>query len=195
MSGVLRTDSIHLLANCRLLAIDMGATYTGIAARVCRRAGPQPLGLVERVGAEHLVTREPLFRGIKPSARSRHATQAEALAKLLAEQRVAAAVVGMPYGANESRNVQCTIVERRVAQLQHAMSTWPVPVLYWDESFSTRRVLGSKPHLKGTKAAKGSHALAACVILEEVIQAIAPLERVDDAALLASPLSERLPSR
>ena len=44
-------------------------------------------------------------------------------------------------------------------------------MLFWDESFSTRRAVGSRrPKDMGSRAARGSHAAAACIILEEVLE-------------------------
>jgi hypothetical protein len=72
------------------------------------------------------------------------------------------------------------MVERQVAALQAAWPQ-PVPVLFWDEAFSTRRVVGPRRPPPGSKAARTSHALAACLILEEVVVALAPLERGEEA--------------
>ena len=65
-------------------------------------------------------------------------------------------------------------MERQVAALQ---AVWPLPVLFWDEAFSTQRVLGGRRPQPGSKASRGSHALAACLILEEVVDALGPHER------------------
>ena len=56
----------------------------------------------------------------------------------------------MPYHADGSRSRECAIVERQVATLQAA---WPrsIPVLFWDESFSTRRVLGPRRPQAGSR--------------------------------------------
>ena len=71
-----------------------------------------------------------------------------------------------------------------VAALQAAWPT-PVPVLFWDESFSTRRVVGPRRPVPGSRRDRDAHALAACLILEEVVHALRPLEggaRTDEAA-------------
>ena len=106
---------------------------------------------------------------------TRHATKADALATALAEHQAEAAVVGMPYHADGSRSRECAIVERQVAALQAAWPR-PVPVLFWDESFSTRRVVGARKPQKGSRRDRASHALAACLILEEVVEMLQPLE-------------------
>ena len=43
----------HRLAHCRLLAIDYGARYTGLAVRTCRMAGAEPYALLERTQHQH----------------------------------------------------------------------------------------------------------------------------------------------
>lgn len=205
-----RVDGLRSLANCRLLAVDLGARYIGLAARTCRLRGPQPCGLVESVprraghrdsdGYDWLYHRET---GVNRNggAVTRYETQADALAAAIAEERVAAAVVGMPYHADGSRSRECVIVEQHVAKLQAAW-TAPLPVLFWDESFSTRRVTGPRRRAPGTRASRGSHSAAACIILEEVVQALMPLETVvnrdsspaDALHALGAPLLERLPT-
>jgi RNase H-fold protein (predicted Holliday junction resolvase) len=179
---------LAVLANCRLVAIDLGARFTGLATCTSRAIGACPYGLVERElppphhhhrqrhhRSQHasplgwLLHREGV--GVRPS---RFATQAEALASVMDEHRIAAAVVGMPYHADGSRSPECALVERHVAELQAAWER-PIPVLFWDESFSTRRVVGPRRVLT-SRASRGSHAAAATIILSEVLEALAPLE-------------------
>ena len=188
--GVNFMRAFRSLANCRLLAVDWGATYTGIASRTCRHSGPQPYGLVERVGdSEWILRREG--GSASNSTATRHVTQADAIAHIIEEQRVAACIVGMPYAADGSKQPLCAVVERHASDWQRA---WPraVPMLFWDESFSTRRAVGARRPVPGSRKAKASHALAACVILEEVCLALQPLETALDAASLMAPLSERI---
>ena len=188
------------LAHARLIAIDLGATYTGVAIRVCRQAGPRPCGLVEKVarragrddlGYDWVLQREARAYSRTATMVTRHESQADALATVFAEQRVAAAVVGMPYHANGARSPQCDIVERNVARLQAAW-TQPMPILYWDESYSTVRAVGPKRKDPKSRAGRRSHAAAACLILEEVLRELAPLEAASDAAQMLAPLRETL---
>ena len=72
----------------------------------------------------------------------------------------------------------CDIAERQAAGLQAAWSR-RVPVLLWDESWSTRRAVGPK---RRTGAAVRTHAAAASIVLHEVLEALAPLELVDGEA-------------
>ena len=182
----MRRPDFRALAHLRLLAIDLGATHTGLAARTTLHEGPFPCGLIERkprwrgergsrygaAGFEWVLKREDHAR---QGRITRHDTQAGALEAALLEHRAEAAVVGMPYLADGSRSRECAIVERQVAALQAAWQQ-PVPVLFWDESFSTRRVVGPRRPPAGSKASRASHALAACLILEEVVHALGPLE-------------------
>ena len=177
---------LEALAHRRLLAVDMGATFTGLAARTCVQRPPFTCGFIERVTRQHGRVRacgaqwEWVLRHEGAGRRTtRHGTQADALAAALAEHRAEVAVVGMPYHADGSRSRECAIVERQVAAMQAAWDE-PVPVLFWDESFSTRLVVGARRPPPGSKASKASHAKAACLILNEVVMALSPLE-LDEA--------------
>ena len=206
----------HRLAHCRLLAIDYGARYTGLAVRTCRMAGAEPYALLERTQHQHQQPqKQPQQRGAaalgeewrlhfdarrrgrqSPKAASSSSssgsdgepmaaaarlrggfpTQAAALAAVIEAERIAACVVGMPFHADGSRSRECAIVERHAEHLLTAISergtfAFPPHVLFWDESFSTRRAVGSRrPKDMGSRAARGSHAAAACIILEEVLE-------------------------
>ena len=172
---------LRALAGCRLAAVDLGPRYTGLALRTARLEGARPYGVIERVTRE----RRSAGRSEEPwrwVLRTEHATssrqfhfasQGDALQHVLCEQNVAAVVVGMPYLADGSYSKQCAAVERRVHQLQ-AEWTRQVPILLWDESYSTKIALAS--HRAGRDRAHSVHARAACVVLEEVLEALFPLE-------------------
>jgi RNase H-fold protein (predicted Holliday junction resolvase) len=218
------------LAHGRLLAVDFGARYTGLALRTCRHAGAQPYALLERVldnnhgraprqaaassrgggggGSAETTTwmlrlderqqrrrqqqqqnylqqqqqqQNTTTRRLPPS--SRFASQADALLAVVKAEGIAACVIGMPYLADGSRSRECAIVERHTQALQAEWArrnkggdSRPLPMLFWDESFSTRRAVGAKRQAPGTRAARGSHAAAACIILEEVLEALAEQE-------------------
>jgi RNase H-fold protein (predicted Holliday junction resolvase) len=187
MASAVRT--LAPLAGRRLLAVDPGVTYFGLAVRVNRFQGVQPYGLVERVpcrrgfaAARRLAAsaswdwslqRERFFGG----RTTRFDSLAEALAHVLVEQQLAAAVVGMPYNADGSWSAECIAVVQQVTKLRAAWASsgTGVPVLMWDESFSTRIAVGSP-----RRGARSSHALAACVILNEVVAALHPFESDQD---------------
>ena len=179
--------SLRPLAGRRLLAIDSGARFVGLAVRTSHLEGARPYGLVERIvrggrGGETLCWRLERDRSMEGGGTSRFKSLDDALEHVLAEQRVTAAVLGMPYHADGSYSPECSIVERLAQRLQHAWKE-PVPILLWDESWSTRLAVGPR-----RRETRGSHALAACIILQEVLTALHPLESTDD------PL-QRLPER
>ena len=198
---IMRAD-LRSVAHRRLLGIDLGARYVGLAARTSVHRPPFPCGLIEGMPPQqrHHAGRAPanvqwewtlqrardsdvaLDRfGSAGAARpprgraTRHGALAEALATALDEHEAEVAVIGMPYHADGSRSRECAIVEQQVATLQAAWPR-PIPVLFWDESFSTRRVLGPRRPQAGSRRDRGSHALVACLILEEVVEALQPLE-------------------
>lgn len=79
-------------------------------------------------------------------------------------------VYGMPYHADGSVSRECHLAMREVRSLR-ASAAVDTPVLLWDESFSTREALGSGRRAKHSEAIR-THAAAACIILQEVLQAL-----------------------
>ena len=101
-------------------------------------------------------------------------SQAAALEAVLREQRIAAVVCGMPYLQDGSRSRESDEVLRQVRRLREEWQT-PVPVLLWDETWSTRIAAGPRQR-KGRRDAQWTHASAACHILNEVVRALRPWE-------------------
>ena len=193
--------AVRSLAGCRLLAVDLGPRYTGLAVRTSRLEGARPYGLLERVRRRRALSahaaddewswaleRERGYGG----GHVRFASQAAALERVMDEQRVAAAVVGMPYYADGSYSPECAAVERRVAELQAAW-TRTVPVLFWDERWSTQAAVG--PRRDRPRDARTSHARAASVVLWEVLEALHPFEVAECEDADVAPLKERLEAR
>jgi RNase H-fold protein (predicted Holliday junction resolvase) len=163
----------------RLLAVDMGARYSGLAVRVSPLLGVQRYGLLERqrawrpprgpVSDEHWSweLRPEGHTGARPA---RFPTQAAALWSIVHGLDVGGVVVGMPYLAGGERSRECDIVEAAVAKLRRS---WPreVPVLLWDESWSTRLAIGPGP--PSAKQRARAHAAVACQLLAEVVVATA----------------------
>ena len=69
-----------------------------------------------------------------------------------------------------SRSRESNEVLRQVWLLQEEWQA-RVPVLLWDESWTTRLATGPR-HRKGTRDAQWTHAAAACLILQEVVGAL-----------------------
>ena len=173
------------LAHRRLLAVDLGARFCGLAVRECRLAGAQAFGLLERSAARGAppvrgwstfdpdagwaLQRARRFGG---GARERHATLAAALGAIVRERRIGGLVLGMPLLANGDRTAACAIVEEVAAALQ---KVWPggPPILLWDESWSTRFAVGvSRSRTPHGRHATWTHSAAAVVVLEDVIAAL-----------------------
>lgn len=187
MADALRT--LRSLAGSRLLSVDPGSRYFGLAVRTSQLEGVRPYGLIERIPVRRGVAatrgaggaawdwalqRELSFGG--GGGRARFSSLANSIAHVLQEQQLAAAVVGMPYHADGSRSAECAAVEQLVAQLRAAWKARgvAVPVLLWDESWSTRIAMaGSR---RRQRNARCSHARAACVILQEVVDTLRPVE-------------------
>ncbi len=110
-------DSPFDLPSGRLLALDLGQARTGVAA--CDETG-------------NLATPLTVLR--------RHPTRAEdyaEIAALIVRERVTGVLVGMPLGGEGCPmgvGAQARWVRRYTGRLAGAL---PVPVAFWDESYST----------------------------------------------------------
>ena len=141
--------SLQTFANHRLLAVDPGSRFLGLAVRTCQLSDARRFGLLERT----------LPRGKSSSASSSWTwtlqrlganaqrqvfnSQAAALEAVLREQQIAGVVFGMPYLQDGSRSRESESVRRQVQRLQSEWQT-NVPVLLWDESYSTRMATGPR---------------------------------------------------
>ena len=189
-SRAMAAPSRHALAPFvglqRLLSVDLGVRYTGLAVKVSPLLGVQRFGLLERQHAAWSLPGVAVARGgnsewswaLQPERAggkvSRFATQAAALWSVIDGHDIRGVVVGMPYLTSGDRSRQCDIVEATVDKL---LRSWPrpVPVLLWDESWSTRLAVGFRR--ASAKQTARSHAAVACQLLDEAIDAAAALER------------------
>ena len=175
----------RLLAGRNLLCVDLGRRYCGLAVRTSSLLGAQPYGLLEAAaggGAARSWTlrRHAPFGGAAAAA-ARFATQRDALEAVLREQALGGVVLGMPYHADGGRSPECAAAERHAAELQAAWRG--VPIVLWDESWSTRAAAGPRRRPKaggGGGRRRGdaawTHSAAACVVLADVLSALQPHE-------------------
>ena len=108
-------SSPHDLPAGRLLALDLGQARTGVAVCDEMRVLATPLTVLPR-----------------------HATRAadfSEIATLAARERVAGILVGMPLDSSGEAGAQARWVRRYAGRLAGAL---PVPVAFWDESYSTQ---------------------------------------------------------
>ncbi|KAL1511776.1 hypothetical protein AB1Y20_005062 [Prymnesium parvum] len=153
-----------------LLAIDPGSRFVGLA--VCTTPqlfGAAPFGLLQRLADERWrLERTGVFR--KREAPSSFPSRTEALLHVIRELEVSGVVYGMPYHADGSLSRECRYAEGE-AQMLRAAAGGALPVLMWDESYTTREALGHgrAPSAKDTL---WSHSAAACIILQEVVQTL-----------------------
>ena len=179
---------LHILANKRLLAIDPGSRYIGLATRTSLLVGSRRFGLLERTRPNGIAAQSTAALADRwtwtlqrmpaetPSQRRREvfSSQAAALESVLLEQEIGGVVFGMPYLPDGSRSRESDEVLRQVRRLR---SEWQarVPVVLWDETWSTRIAVGPRQRL-GKRDAQWTHASAACLILQEVVRALRPFE-------------------
>jgi len=133
------------LPSGRLLALDLGQMRSGVA--VCDEGGilASPLGVLRR-----------------------HPTRAEdfaEIAALAAAQKAVGVLVGLPLASQGEEGAQARWVRRYAGRLAGAL---PVPVAFWDESYSSvdaDRLM----HESSGRAARD--AAAAAVILQDYLEA------------------------
>ena len=174
------SSTLRAFAKRRLLAVDPGSRYLGLAVRTCQLAGARRFGLLERTLPQGKI--DPcipspesgwtwtLQRLEANAQRQVFSSQAAALEAVLREQQISGVIFGMPYLQDGSPSRESEEVRRQVRRLQ---SEWQVdvPVLLWDESYSTKMATGPRQR-KGKRDAQWTHASAACLILQEVVHAL-----------------------
>ncbi|EOD18504.1 hypothetical protein EMIHUDRAFT_196818 [Emiliania huxleyi CCMP1516] len=142
----------HFIGVERVLAVDMGARYCGLAARTSPLLGVQRVGVLER----------------RRSGPSRFATQAAAICSLAAELDAGGVVLGMPYLADGRRSRECELVEAAAERLREAAPPG-LRLLLWDETWTTRLALGPGRH--SARRQHWGHAAAARLLLQDVLGA------------------------
>lgn len=140
----------------RLLALDVGERRIGVAVSDPTGTIARPLCAVERG------SREEDFA---------------AIAALVREHNVEAIVVGRPLSLDGTMGPQA----RRVARYAHALAeSLDVPVVHWDERFSTARADEILRQTRGEKAKRRARAngeidaIAAAVILQSYLERARP---------------------
>jgi putative Holliday junction resolvase len=138
------------LPSGRLLALDLGQARHGVA--VCDEAGilATPLTVVPR--------------------RATRVQDFTALGVLVNHERAVGVLIGLPLGGQTGSGRQARWVQRYAGRLA---ATLPVPVAFWDESFSTQdaeRLLASSRTLGGSGSTP-SDAVAAALILQDFLEA------------------------
>ena len=158
----------------KLLGVDIGVVYSGLAVCTSRLTGVQPYGYIERQPAKgryalQSETRWTWLLHRKSGSTVRFDAHQTALEAVIREQRLGGVVLGVPYFPGESSPCGANPVTRTAKQLQAA---WEgrFPVLLWDESYTTRLAIGPTAKAGRRSSAKWSHAAAACVLLSEVVE-------------------------
>lgn len=128
----------------RLLALDLGQVRTGAA--ICDETGllARPLAVLRR-----------------------HATRAEDFAEiagLVAREKAVGVLVGLPLDGQGQEGPQARWVRRYAGRLAGAL---PVPVAFWDESFSS---LDAGRLLREGGGRTAQDAAAAAVILQQFLE-------------------------
>lgn len=100
--------------------------------------------------------------------RASRAEDFAALARLVQERQAVAVIVGHPLNMNGSEGPQA----RRVARYAQALAEHlAVPVLLWDERFSTEVALEKRQQVKASRNAAPVDAEAAAIILQDYLDA------------------------
>jgi putative Holliday junction resolvase len=106
--------------------------------------------------------------------RRRLAADLERVRALLCERQAGALVVGWPLNMDSSEGPRCQSVRAFAEQLDRALG---LPILLWDERLSTfaAEEAADDAHLSGRKRADRLDALAAALILQDALDALARL--------------------
>ena len=154
----------------RLLAVDLGARYCGLALRRTWLGGAQPYGLVERQLPKQrqghfgkvLIGNKSSWLFRSPEGATSFATQAAALEAAIRLTRADGVVMGMPYHKDGSASPESRATADTVKRLRAAWKR-DVPVIIWDETWTTRFVVGPTPKLGKRNAAWTHSAALACL--------------------------------
>ena len=173
----------RLLAGRNLLCVDLGRRYCGLAVRTSSLLGAQPYGLLEAAAGGGAARcgrwRHAPFSGgaPRPRASKRSATRWR---PCCASRRSAASCSACRTTPTAAAR-RAAAAERHAAELQAAWRG--VPIVLWDESWSTRAAAGPRRRPKaggGGGRRRGdaawTHSAAACVVLADVLRALQPHE-------------------
>jgi putative Holliday junction resolvase len=130
----------------RILGLDIGEKRIGVAFSDPGQALATPWGVIER------------------SSKSADFARIRRLAEELAAEKV---VVGHPLSLDGSAGPQARRVERYVAAMAEALA---VPVILWDERFSTAMAADYLRQTKSRKKKSPLDAAAAAVILQDYLE-------------------------
>jgi putative Holliday junction resolvase len=139
---------------CGLLALDVSRRAIGVAG-----ADPD-----WRLATPLLTVR-----------RRRWAQDLAALTRIMREREVGALVIGWPLNMDGSEGPRCQSVRAFAEQLERALG---LPILLWDERLSTFAATeaADQAGLRTRKRADRLDALAAAIILQDALDALARLE-------------------
>jgi len=140
-----------------LLGLDVGTKTIGIAVTDPRRTIASP--------------RDTIRRG-------RFRDDVEALGKLIAADRIAAVVVGLPVNMDGTEGPRCQSVRQFAANL---LARIDLPLVFWDERLSTAAVtrVMLEADLSRQRRAQLADKLAAAYILQGALDALAHAARPD----------------
>jgi len=132
----------------RILGIDYGSKRIGIA--VCDELGitAQPLATITRKSKEKDIVE---------------------IARYIDEYDIETIVVGYPVRLDGTEGIQCEKVNRFIEVLE---ATFPLPVVRWDESFSTAQAeeILIEANMRREKRKKVIDKLAAAIILQNYLE-------------------------
>lgn len=139
----------------RVMALDVGHKRIGVALSDPGQVLASTLQVIERKGQQRDLA---------------------AVVQLVRQHEVGTIIVGYPRSLNGTVGQQAKVVERYVAVLEKKLgdSSLDVPVILWDERFSTVVAdrLMAEAGRKGRERRERIDAVAAAVILQDYLDAI-----------------------
>lgn len=139
-----------LPAEARLGGLDVGSKTIGIAISDPLRRVASPLETIRR---------------------SKFATDADRLKRLIAERGIAALVIGLPVNMDGSEGPRCQSVRQFAANL---LARFDIPLTFWDERLSTAAVtrMMLEADLSRARRAELVDRMAAAYILQGALDAL-----------------------
>lgn len=110
--------------------------------------------------------------------RRKLAPDLERLKDLLAEREAAALVIGLPLNMDGSEGPRCQAIRQFARDVDRVLD---LPIILWDERLTTfaAEERAAEMGLSGAKKAELLDAIAAALLLDDMLQAVANLGRCD----------------
>jgi putative pre-16S rRNA nuclease len=158
------------------IASNLEAWLAELQARAAKRPGLVALDVSKRaIGVAGADAGWRLAMPLTTISRRRFAAVLERVRALVRERQAGAILIGWPLNMDGSQGPRCQSVRAFAERLDRELA---LPILLWDERLSTfaAEQAADQAGLRGPKRADRLDALAAALILQDALDALARLE-------------------